>query len=302
MGVGFPVCHMYNQQKHLMKSMNYNSDKPDNIANELENWQVKFPTKKEESWQAIQGKIGESKETPIYAINRGWKKFAVAASIALALGLAFFMSGDSEKVFQTAAMETLEIKLPDNSVVLVNANSTLSYDESDWDGNRRINLDGEAYFEVEPGSKFKVITSNGSVQVLGTGFNVFNRNNSFKVGCTHGKVEVKAGEDQVILTKGLYSEWIDREFTAPLERDHIKAWTDGEFHFEETTLAEVFAEIERQFDVIVDHNIDVERMYTGSFKSGSIENAMTIVCEPMNLTFTVPTNGDKTILINDKTN
>ena len=51
-----------------------------------------------------------------------------------------------------------EISLPDNSQVSLNALSSVTYNESSWDENRELTLNGEAFFKVEKGSTFEVKT------------------------------------------------------------------------------------------------------------------------------------------------
>jgi len=278
--------------------MIHNDDIPEKVANELANWKVEFPTSKEKSWEQLSDKI--KVETPIVALNkrRSWIKVAVAASICLMVGITFMMNGGSEVDILTNNGETKEIVLPDNSKVILNASSHLAYNEEEWSENRTLKLSGEAYFEVEKGSTFSVESDHGTVQVLGTGFNVFDREDHYKVGCAHGKVSVNANGSEVILTKGLFSELNGSDLTVPRNSDYILTWTEGLFHFEEATLDEVFKEIARQFNVEVEHHVDAKRLYSGSFQTGSIERAMTVICDPMNMTFDYIEDEKKLIIKN----
>ena len=56
--------------------------------------------------------------------------------------------------------------------------------------SRKVSLEGEAFFEVNPGKKFEVVSKFGKTIVLGTSFNIYSRNSSYQVTCMTGKVKV----------------------------------------------------------------------------------------------------------------
>ena len=60
--------------------------------------------------------------------------------------------------FETLTANTESIELPDHSNISLNANSSLSYTSSEWETERKLQLEGEAFFEVEKGEKFIVNT------------------------------------------------------------------------------------------------------------------------------------------------
>ncbi len=67
------------------------------------------------------------------------------------------------------------MKLPDGSIVWLNADSRLSYSESFGRKNRNVRLEGEGYFEVEHGEHpFVVQTDSAQIKVLGTKFDIKN--------------------------------------------------------------------------------------------------------------------------------
>lgn len=97
--------------------------------------------------------------------------YGVAASIVLAFGLFYYLN--TNKHFETSFSEQLAIVLPDDSKVQLNANSQLDFKSRNWDNNRVLNLNGEAFFDVKKGAKFKVLTQQGIVEVLGTELMLF---------------------------------------------------------------------------------------------------------------------------------
>ena len=83
------------------------------------------------------------------------------------------------------------MKLPDGSIVWLNADSKLSYSESFSRKNRNVRLEGEGYFEVEHGEHpFVIQTDSAQIKVLGTKFNVKNYGdeNYIKVSLLEGSI------------------------------------------------------------------------------------------------------------------
>ena len=86
------------------------------------------------------------------------------------------------------------------------AEVSCNYSATSWnDGERILKLKGQVYFEVKKGSKFSVRSTQGIVSVLGTSFNIYDREGAYKVECFTGKVKVESieSETKVYLTKGL---------------------------------------------------------------------------------------------------
>ena len=102
------------------------------------------------------------------------------------------------------------IKLPDGSVVLLNHNSSITYDK-DFDP-RYISLSGEAYFKVTPADMpFTVSTELGEIEVLGTKFNVNSSEDELEVEVESGRVELTSGNEKRALTRGQRARYIRLE-------------------------------------------------------------------------------------------
>ncbi|WP_236973506.1 FecR family protein [Membranihabitans maritimus] len=138
-------------------------------------------------------------------------KWGVAASVLIAIGVLWWMNAGYEEeqiVYQTGFGETLDIILDDGTEVTLNANSSLTWNP-EWKKNntRQVGLSGEAFFDVSHLDKdgsvqeevlegstqlipFKVTTSDLSVNVMGTAFNVMNRRGKTDVFLERGKVRL----------------------------------------------------------------------------------------------------------------
>jgi ferric-dicitrate binding protein FerR (iron transport regulator) len=265
-----------------------------------------FTTSKEEARQRLQAKIEMMEATtkqkqPILLHRRYWIGAAAAAIALLLVGSWFFIRQNATTQLLTAKSEHLDIKLPDGSEVNLNAESKLSYSTNNFNKNRQLTLEGEAFFQVKKGKKFVIKTQLAEVKILGTSLNVYARENLCKVSCVTGRVMVSLGEKSVIILPG-ESAKVENNKLSKYSDSSIKMignWRYGEFYFENASLSNVFKEMERQFNTtFVTPNIE-GKYFTGSFDSKNLENALDIVCIPMGLTYDI--NAAKEVhIINQK--
>lgn len=219
----------------------------------------------------------------LYGLNPFLK---IAAVLAIALGVYFTFFFNNTIQVQTLAGEKSTIELPDYSTVTLNAHSKIEYNKSQWDTKREIQLDGEAFFKVLKGSTFNVITTDGIVTVVGTQFNVKQRDHYFEVICYEGKVKVTSKGIERLLEMGEVYQLLEGNF---LERKTVStapSWKENISLFNAIPLKEVLAELERQYNVeIIYKNINTNRLFTGGFEHNDLGNALIAVTKPMNLTY-----------------
>ena len=218
--------------------------------------------------------------------------FKVAASIALLVAVSYFLLNNSQTTLKTNYAENKSFTLPDESIVDLNAVSTITYAKS-FLKNRELELEGEAYFKVKKGSSFTVNTSQGSVQVLGTKFNVKNREKAFNVFCYEGRVEVKHGTDKIILTKGEGVQLVNNNKLIKIDNTSLNEplWLNNESYFNQEIYDEVLAEFERQFNVkIITNNIDTGELFTGGFNNNNLETALKSITLPFNINYQIKDN------------
>ncbi|MEQ8423392.1 MAG: FecR domain-containing protein, partial [Cyclobacteriaceae bacterium] len=135
--------------------------------------------------------------------------FRVVALLVVGLGTTFIYFQNTRKNHQITVRSqttTTEVLLPDGSVVWLASNSSLSYPEK-FGRTRKVNLKGQGFFEVtrNESSPFKVQTEKTTVTVLGTGFNVNQRNDETEVIVATGKVAFEPEKDstaRVVLSPG----------------------------------------------------------------------------------------------------
>ena len=238
----------------------------------------------DDSFAKIQQRIGSKNEKtrPLY---RNWA-IGIAASIILFFGL-FSIFEDNNISIETGFGENKTIALLDGSEVILNSKSTISYNEKDWENERILTLDGEAYFKVEKGSAFTVNTSNGSVTVLGTEFNVNSIEDFFDVICYEGKVGVKTYESDHILLPTHSVRKINGHSAETLVIQSIKpTWISGESTFKSVPVRYVISALESQYNLSFNaDDIDDSTIFSGSFPHNNLNVALKTVFETLHIKY-----------------
>ncbi|MEO0573389.1 MAG: FecR family protein [Bacteroidota bacterium] len=245
----------------------------------------------DQAWTSFKGNtpMEETKVVPLHP----FKSFLrVAAVIAVLLGGAYFYLNSLDERYTTEFAQQTEIILPDASEVLLNAGSELSFSEKNWEDNRNLELDGEAYFKVAKGKKFTVSTVAGKVTVLGTQFNVESRKDFFEVTCYEGLVSVMYNGITKKLPAGNSFVVIDGEIE---QTEGIVAvapsWTQNESTFKSIPLKYVLAEFERQFNMEVEtQNVNTEQLFTGTFNNTDMNLALESISTPSQIRYKLGTD------------
>jgi ferric-dicitrate binding protein FerR (iron transport regulator) len=240
----------------------------------------------------------QAKKSSTKAIN--WYKplLKIAAILVVAIGVYFTFLFKPLTEVQTLANQKTTVELPDASLVTLNALSDVSFSKSKWDKHREVNLNGEAYFDVEKGKTFDVLTADGVVTVVGTKFNVKQRDSYFEVQCYEGIVKVTSELKVETLLAGDTFRIIGNTITSGKITDIEPQWTKNSSSFDAVPLKEVFAELERQYAISINvNNINVNRLFTGGFEHKNLEKALISITQPMDLTYDIITANK--VVIND---
>ncbi|MGD9978197.1 MAG: FecR family protein [Bacteroidales bacterium] len=273
-------------------------DAPDKV---LGTYRVPAGKAKEQAWNTIFESI-EIVE-PVRVVPLRGLFLRVAASIIIAVGIAAYALLYSFGNVDITVLKGSQLVhfLPDSSQVILNADSRLTYNKNRWFAQRRVLLKGEGLFKVKRGSWFQVRTPTATASVMGTIFNVYARKGLTRVSCIEGKVKVVALESKktVVLTQGLETKTMGYAMEKAIVKGNNQKevpWIKGDFYFNNTPINAVIEELERQFDVDVFIDGDTNRFYTGYFSNKSLNDALQLVCIPMNLSW--KTNGNM-IIINE---
>jgi len=187
----------------------------------------------------------------------------VAAMLILisSVGIALWLFKHNRKTdISTGFGEVLTVTLPDNSIVVLNGNSKLSY-VNNWDNKpREVWISGEGFFNVRHLNKnpafvkaterFIVHCDDVSIEVLGTSFNVRSRHNKTDVGLISGKIRLEyvdkdkpSGTKQMlVMKKGDYVEYAQKHVVEQKKLavpEKLTGWTSHQLLFSNATLAQI---------------------------------------------------------------
>ena len=230
-------------------------------------------------------------------LKTSWLYTAAAAVVLLFVGFSF-MYLNADETFETGFGEKITVNLPDGSEVLLNAKTTLSFNENSWDTDRTVSLDGEAYFKVKKGEKFTVATTSGTVEVLGTEFNVHTHDDDiFEVKCHEGKVKATSKTQKTaILTQGKAFSYVEGKTTSWSFNTNDPSWRDGESNFMEMPIKHVIKALQDQYEFeFIAENIDTTQRFTGTFSHKNLKLALRTVFDPMEISYTF--KGEKTVIL-----
>lgn len=240
--------------------------------------------------------------TPRVIALHPFKKFLrVAAVVAVMIAGSYFYLNSLDESFSTQLAEQSEVVLPDNSEIILNADSKVTFSEKNWADQRNVALKGEAFFKVAKGKKFTVSTDYGTVAVLGTQFNVENRKNFFEVTCYEGLVSVTYNNQETKLPAGTSFLVINGKIRDTSKPERIEpAWVNNESSFESIPLAYVFDELERQYNIEVNtQNVDENLLFTGTFSNTDLNMALKSISTPSRINYEI--KGDNVLFYAEKT-
>ncbi len=237
-------------------------------------------------------KKSEHMNTKVISLNPLRRYLRVAAVIVLLVTGSYLYYNSLDTTLKTQYAERAEVVLPDASLVMLNADSKIAYNENKWDQKRNVDLEGEAFFKVAKGKQFTVTTEDGLVAVLGTQFNVENRAGFFEITCYEGLVSVTYKNKETQLPAGASFLVIEGEVRNPAITDKsAPSWIRDESSFTSIPLSFVLTEFQRQFDKTIEtDNIDVNQLFTGTFSNTNIHLALQSISVPSQIQFKIEGN------------
>ena len=223
---------------------------------------------------------------------------AVIAAVLLAGGLTTVLL--SKRLAQPVTVvtqlgERSQVVLPDGTKVWLNSSSSVEYVAPFFSRQRRVKMEGEAYFEVEHDRRapFVVSTNGLDIEVLGTRFNIRNDDNEHRVTTVLLEGAVKAyasGREQASVRLHPAQQLVfDTRTHAMRLTDCPSAersinWIDGRFCFEHDTFGEIVAELKRYYNVdirFMDNRLRDMR-FSGNFR---VEDGIYHIMSVLQLTY-----------------
>ena len=240
-------------------------------------------------------------------------KWWLLAAAALVMIFAFrFLSPGTPAALASESTQIRQVKkilLPDSSVVILNGNSSLHYNSNFATAAvREVFLEGNAYFHVKQTASltpFIVHANQLKIYVTGTEFNVNARTNATDVVLTSGKVNVTLEKDtrKTVYMQAGYSLNVDtisnELITAKTNTElYTAAWNQGEWHFEETTLAVVARLIKEYYgmEMIFTSPTQQNLMITAVVSVSDFATLIQVIEKTLNIS--IQTQNQQLIIIN----
>jgi ferric-dicitrate binding protein FerR (iron transport regulator) len=218
--------------------------------------------------------------------NNWWKSVAAACLLLISFGsfyYFFFQKNNIETITLSEIIvpkgEIKKVMLPDGTLVFINSDSKLSYDNLFSQKTREVYLEGEAFFDVKhnPEKPFIVKTVENRIRVLGTAFNIYAYPNEdiYRASLERGKIlishkdenkeyELKVNQSYLLLRGSNQSKIFE---TKSIET--YSSWKNGNIDFKNQSFTNILRVLERTHNIVFilqNHNLG-NCKYTGNFNT-----------------------------------
>lgn len=203
--------------------------------------------------------------------------------------------------FVTKTGERKKINLPDGSVVILNSNSSISYNKDFNQDERNIQLSGKAFFIVAKNKEkpFSVHSGNFTTTAIGTSFYVddIDSSNSYSVKLLEGKVKLKLNDldKSTLLYSGEEAMWQTgtKNFTKfTYDTVSLVRWLEGKIAFRKTPVPDALSTLSRWYGVqIIDNRVHKTNFsITGTYENDMLEDILKVICFSLDCTYKVVHN------------
>lgn len=200
------------------------------------------------------------------------------------------------------AGQRAELILPDSTRVWLNARSKLVYPISFGKGNRQVELNGEAYFDVIHNEKqpFVVKTPQMDIQVLGTEFNVTSYSSDFEVSLLRGCIELSSPRfsSNYRMKEKEHVKLHDNKLIIEniADYDYFR-WKEGLICFNNESVATIIEKLKLYYDIDIEvaNSKLIKSRYTGKFRTkDGIEQVLKVL--QIEHKFTYKKNNDLNLI------
>jgi ferric-dicitrate binding protein FerR (iron transport regulator) len=198
------------------------------------------------------------------------------------------------------------LQLADGTKVWINAGSALAFPQKFTGRERKVYLNGEAYFEVAKDNRmpFVVVTDRMDVRVYGTKFNVSNTNgnNQLEVVLVEGSVGLRetgglglfGKETKLVPNQRAVYDKTDRETAIEtVDVSYYTCWTQGLFEFKKESILTVFDKLSRYYNVrfASDGNVELSKKISGKLDlKDSLEAVLKVISDAAPVGFSIDGN------------
>jgi len=256
------------------------------------------------AWQRLHSRfeqeqlIPNQEESPSVSLHKPVMQWAAIFVGIVALGSLFFYLNSSKPSQPLLTLNTTNenvalIKtLKDGSVVYIANNSSFSFPEMFADKERKVELTGEAFFDIarNPDKPFVIETKNATVEVLGTAFNVkANKSNGFELIVERGKVRVtpkSSSQESFIVIAGEKLSCINNYFHKEENTDNsYKAWRTNRMRFKDEPLGNIIKVLNEKYNsnIALEGNELASRKLTVTFENSSLDTMLEVISITLNV-------------------
>ncbi len=235
---------------------------------------------KSRAWKIIK-EVQKRQNTKTIPMDKRWMRVAVVAAILIVGSLMAYQylpsRSKSEILIVSSSSESQMITLADGSNVWLNRNSTLHFPKVFKGEKRAVQLEGEAFFDIQKNDRkeFIIETANAFTKVLGTSFNIIATETQTDVMVETGKVEVSNHTAQkIVLTAGEAGQ-VGSNKVEKLKQlaPNAMAWRTGEFTFKDTPLSQAVKDLNTYYvNQFMVENLESGCELNVNFKRAKIED------------------------------
>lgn len=190
-------------------------------------------------------------------------KYAAVFILLIFSGYSFFHNIYSSQIpfaettLYVPASQRIQLTLQDGTEVWLNAQTRLTYPTVFSEKERRITVEGEAYFKVakDKSKPFIVTSGHTEIKVLGTEFNLYNypEENENRISLVEGSLQIELSDSDVetVILKPNEEACIrnGRMEISPIQDADYFLWRDGIYSFTDEKLGEIFKKLELYYDI-----------------------------------------------------
>lgn len=258
---------------------------------------------KENSWTLLEKRLPRLRR---HTLSLRITAAAAAVAVLCLMGWsAYYMFAPIPLQTISTLADTRSITLPDQTVIVLNRYSSLTYPERFRGKDRQVKLKGEAYFEVNKDAEhpFKVEAEDVMVQVLGTHFNVeaYPEDTQVKTTLLEGSVAVSLigqTEERLVLSpneSAIYNK-DKKSLTLQTETDAAEeiVWQNGTLLFKSVPLQEIARQLSNAFhtDIRIESADLQNYRMTATFSDGeTLEEILSLLCRHQKFEYTKTNNG-----------
>lgn len=227
----------------------------------------------------------ETKQNRIINLYYTLSGIAVACLLLFSLAYMGLFEGETNVTASMSANygSRSNIILPDNSTIMLNSGSEITYKYNKDEKIREVEFQGEGFFDVSKNKRpFVIIMPDGlRIKVLGTSFNLqaYADDPTVEVSLVEGHVELNYEDKKLEIQAGEMAVF-DKKTNEIKQTDgllsHTYGWMDNKLYMDKMSLSEVCKKLERWYDVniIIQEELGDKISYSGVIQEETITDVM----------------------------